>query len=340
MRASQLFPVRPGESTMKRAYFLVLPNVHVLDLAGPLQIVATLNELGLAAVAIECIGPQARVRAFQGNWLAELRPLPQALVEGDVLFVIGSKLVEQTTRSPDWLAAAQWLKDVVGRAPDSVRVCGVCTGSFLLAEAGLLDGRLCTTHHGFIDRLRRQYPRAHVMDKRVLVDDGRFLTSAGVTTGIDLSLHLIAEHFGSEAALRVARENVTHIRRFGNDPQLSATLRYREHENQFIHEVQDALNENLASDAGCEALAERFGLSYRHLARLFRSETGISLKQYQLELRIDLARRLIVESNLPLERLVERCGFGSMQAFRANWNKRETLSPSNFRRQRRLERPA
>lgn len=320
---------------MKRIYFVILPNVHVLDLAGPLQIMATLAELGLATVVTQCVGPQPKVRTFQDNWLAEIKPLPPTLVEGDVLFMIGSKLIDQTTRSPEWLATVQWLRDVVNRAPESVRVCGVCTGSFTLAEAGLLDGRLCTTHHGFTDRLRRQFPRLHVADNRVLVCDGRFITSAGVASGIDLALHLIADCFGSAVALRVARENVVHFRRFGNDPELDTALRYREHGNQLIHDAQNAMSDSLASHTGCEALAERFGLSYRHLTRLFQAETGISIKQYQLELRMDLARRLIVESNLPLERLVERCGFGSMQAFRANWNKREPLSPSHFRRQRR-----
>lgn len=321
---------------MKRVFFVILPNVHLLDLAGPLQVIATLAELGLAPVATHCVSPQPSVNAFQGVRVVDLQPLPSSLLEGDVLFMIGSKLTDPLNRSPEWLETVAWLGDVVARAPGSIRVCSVCTGSFPLAEAGLLDGRLSTTHHSFLGQFKRRFPRIHVTENRVLVRDGRFMTSAGVTSGIDLALALIEEFFGSAVALRVARENVVHFRRFSNDPQLSTALRYRSHGNQLIHDVQDRIGDNLAQPAICRELAAQVGVGERHLMRLFQAETGISIKQYQLELRMDLAERLIVESSLPLEDLVERCGFSSMQAFRANWNKRTRITPLHLRRQRQL----
>lgn len=320
---------------MKRVYFLVLPDLHMLDLAGPLQVIDTLRELGLARISALCIGPSARVRSFQGLVLEDVRPLPSRLVKGDVLFVIGSKLTVEVIRSRPWQDALHWLREVTAQAPESVRICSVCTGSFLLAQAGLLDGRLCTTHHGFTERLQREFPLAHVLENRLLVKHGRFITSAGVASGIDMALNLVTEAFGCEVGLKVARENVVQFRRFGNDPELSFALRYRSHGNRRIHEIQDLLSEHLSDNPGSEALAERFGISYRHLARIFRAETGITMKQYQVELRMELARRLIIDSRLSLERIVEHCGFGSAQAFRSNWNKRETLSPSEFRRDRR-----
>jgi len=321
---------------MKRVFFVILPNVHLLDLAGPLQIVATLAELGLARVATHCVSPQSQVDAFQGVRLADIQPLPTVLLEGDVLFMVGSKLTDPLNRSPQWLETAAWLRKVIAGAPGNIRVCSVCTGSFMLAEAGLLDGRLSTTHHNFLGQFKRRFPRVHVTENRVLVRDGRFMTSAGVTSGIDLALALIEEFFGSAVALRIARENVVHFRRFSSDPALSTALQYRSHGNQLIHDVQDRIGDNLAEPAGSQALAAQVGIGERHLMRLFHAETGISIKQYQLELRMDLAERLIVESSLPLEDLVERCGFSSMQAFRANWNKRTRITPLHLRRQRQL----
>lgn len=317
---------------MKRAYFLVLPNVHVLDLAGPLQIIATLNELELAQVCVECIGPRLAVEAFQNVGLRKIRPLPSRLVEGDVLFVIGSKLDDALLMSPAWREAVAWLRSRVAEAGSALQVCGVCTGAFLLAQAGLLDGRSCTTHHRFIRQLRRKFPDVHVLENRVLVRDETIWTSAGVVSGIDLALHLIAQTYGEDAAIQVARENVVHFRRFGNDPDLSAQLRHRAHGNQLVHAVQDALSRSLSSGVTCQELAQRFGLSYRHLARAFVAETGITMKRYQIELRMELARRLLSDSRLALELVVERCGFGSVQAFRANWNKCEPLPPSRLRR--------
>ena len=146
---------------MKHAYFLVLPNTHVLDLAGPLQLVATLKELGLADVGVECIGPLSAVRTFQNAMLSEVHPLPARLRPGAVLFVIGSKLDATLTASRPWLDAAAWLRERTAQEEPGLLVCGVCTGTFLLAQAGLLDGRLCTTHHRFIQQLKRRYPAVH-----------------------------------------------------------------------------------------------------------------------------------------------------------------------------------
>jgi transcriptional regulator GlxA family with amidase domain len=317
---------------LKRVFLLVMPSVHMLDLAGPLQVLSTLQEVGIAPVSTECISPQRALHSFQNVALRDIRPLPFRLEEDDALFVIGSKLDDALMRSQSWTEAAAWLRSRVEAQHAQPQVCGVCTGTFLLAHAGLLDGRVCTTHHRFTQQLQRSYPGIHVVDNRLLVRDGPFWTSAGVASGIDLALHLIAEAFGDDAAVQVARENVVQFRRFGNDPELGVPLRHRGHGNQLVHAVQDAIGQGLASGATCEALAQRFQLSYRHLARLFVAETGITMKDYQVSLRMDLARRLVIDSNLPIEQIVERCGFGSVQAFRANWDKREALTPSRLRK--------
>jgi transcriptional regulator GlxA family with amidase domain len=317
---------------MRHAYFLVLPNTHVLDLAGPLQIVATLQELGIARVEAECIGPQSAVRTFQNAVLADVRPLPPRLRPGAVVFVVGSKMDAVLTGSGPWREAVAWLKAQAAAGEGGPQFCGVCTGSFLLAEAGLLDGRLCTTHHRFVAQLQRAYPLVNVVDNRVYVRDGPLWTSAGVTSGIDLALHLVAEAFGADSAIQVARENAVHFRRFGGDPALGARFRHRSHSNARVHAVQDLIARDLARSVPTAELAAAAGCSVRHLARLFVAETGVTLKQFQTQLRMELARQLLTGSALSLERIAERCGFGSVQAFRANWNQYEALPPSALRR--------
>lgn len=317
---------------MNKAYFLVLPQVHMLDLAGPMQVMGTLAELGIAGVDIECIGPQPQVRSFQGVVLEHVAPLPRRLDPQDVVFVIGSKLGAEAMAAPPWRAAAAWLREQVASMDTPPTVAGICTGTFLLGDAGLLDGRSCTTHHEFVQRLRRHHPAAQVVENRLCVQDGRLWTSAGVAAGIDLALQLIAQSFGDHVALRVARENVVPLRRFGSDPALSVRFRWRDHGNQLVHAMQDEIANDLSRHWTGEALARKAGFSTRHLARLFKTETGVTMKRYQTELRMDLARRLVQGSTLSLEHIAERCGFGSMQAFRATWNKFEREPPSRRRR--------
>lgn len=329
-----------GARPLRHVHFLVLPATHVLDLAGPLQVIHAIREVGAGDVTVRCIGPERAVQAFQPLTLADIQPLPSQLPPESTLFVIGLKLSGPLTRSPAWRAAADWLRRIA-REARGLRVCGVCTGTFLLAHAGLLDGRLCTTHHRFVARLRAASPGATVLENRIFVEDGPLLTSAGVTSGIDLALHLVSQACGEDVAVQIARENVVHFRRFGADPALSAATRYRSHGNQRIHGVQDAVANQLGGRLTLADLAREAGLSERHLARLFLAETGVTIKQYQIALRLDLARRLIKGSRLSLENIAAACGFSTVQAFRANWNKHERMAPSSLRGgDRRTGRPA
>lgn len=316
---------------MRHVYFLVLPNAHILDLAGPLQIVYTLIELGLADVKVECIGPVSALRFFQNAALSDVGPLPTRLRPGAVVFVIGSKLHSGLTNSRPWRDAAEWLSAHAANGDHGLQVCGVCSGAFLLAASGLLDGRLCTTHHRLVPQLRKMRPAAHVIENRVFVRDHHVWTSAGVASGIDLALRMIAEAFGEDVAIQVSRENVSHFRSFGGDPEISASLRYRAHCNVLIHTVQDMISRDLSERLNYEQLAKSVGCSGRHLARIFVAETGTTIKRFQIDLRMDRARQMLVGSNLSLDDVAEKSGFASVQAFRANWNRLESSPPSSFR---------
>ncbi|WP_427313370.1 GlxA family transcriptional regulator [Cupriavidus sp. H39] len=317
---------------MRCAYFLVLPGVHMLDLAGPLQVLSTVSELGIGQLSIQCVGPHSNVQAFQGIVLSRIEEFPARVTGHDLILVIGSKLQDALMASQPWHDAADWLRSLfTERRRPEVTIAAVCTGAFLLGDAGLLDGRLCTTHHAFIRKLRARQPNASVIDNRVFVRDGNVWTSAGVASGIDLALRLVAETFGDEAAIRVARENVVPFRRFGNDPELDSQFQARSHGNQLVHTIQDAISGHLDASVSDARFAGSFALSVRHLSRLFVQETGITPKQYQLALRMARARKLLTDSTLSVEEISVKSGFGSVQAFRSCWNKFESMTPTRFR---------
>lgn len=319
------------DSEMKRIFFVVLPQVHILDLGGPMQIFATLTELSLAKIDIQCVGPETRLQSFQGPFLNAIAPLPKRLTEGDVVIVVGSKVQPGPLPTPDQKKVMQWLTETGSKLASGVSIASVCTGALLLARAGLLDGRFCTTHHNHLKTLQHLAPRARVLNRRILVQDGPIYTSAGVSAGIDLALHLITQHFGSAVSVRVARENLIQFRRLDADPELTALLRYRNHHHSLIHAVQDLLTQHTAQAPLGESLAKHFSISYRHLNRLFRQECGISLKQYQQQVRLDRSRQLLQDTDWSIERIAEQCGFASLQSFRAAWRQEEKLPPSKWR---------
>lgn len=322
-----------NHAEIARIFFVVPPQVHVLDLAGPLQVLNSLSELGIASVELLCVAPLEELTSFQGLTLSGIQPLPNDLAEGDVVIVVGSKLSFDESLTPEHGQIVNWLQTEVKPRLDDIVLASVCTGAFLLGAAGMLDRRTCTTHHDHLARLQRRHPQARVLSNRMLIDDGPLITSAGVSAGIDLALHLIARYYGAAVAIRVARENVVQFRRMGQDPALDAQLRYRDHHNPVVHAIQDFLTDQPACTIPYDELASRFAVSYRHLARLFQQECGITLKKYQQQLRIALARRLLKGGNSPVERVAGHCGFNSVQAFRTAWRQEETLSPALWREQ-------
>jgi transcriptional regulator GlxA family with amidase domain len=191
----------------------------------------------------------------------------------------------------------------------------ICSGSLLAGKAGLLDGYQCTTHHDVIDRLRQQVPAAQVKDNRIFVEDRFVLTSAGISAGIDLALHLIATHSGPQAALDVAREMVVYFRRGGDDPQLSPWLRYRNHLHPAVHRAQNLMAAEPESAWQVEDVAARAHVSSRHLTRLFRQHLGISVRDYHEQLRIAVAQQRL-QQGAGIEKAALAAGFSSARQFR------------------------
>ena len=315
---------------MRNVWFLLLPHTHLLDLAGPLQTISTCFELDMAPLCVRCIGPITQIECFQNISVTGLEPLPESLEAGDLLFVIGHKLPQIPAEQSILQQVAHWLQRIASHTPD-LAICSICTGAFLLGQAGLLDGRRCTTHHRYAEQLQQHFPLAEVLSNHLFVQDGNLYTSAGVSTGIDLALHVISQRLGRSEAGRVAQELVIYRRRAGNDPQLSMRDLTRNHIHPLIHEVQSYLEQQFASSLAMEDVARRFNLSYRHLARLFRQNTGITLQAYLRKLRVEHAKQLLEQQRIPIESLAERCGFSSSQAFRLAWSKEMPLPPLQYR---------
>lgn len=207
------------------------------------------------------------------------------------------------------------------------QLASVCTGAFVLGEAGLLDGRRCTTHWTRIGELRRRYPAARVLDDRLFVSDGPITTSAGIASGIDMSLALIERLDGPLVAAAVAREMVVYLRRDGGHRQQSVYLDYRTHLDPGVHRVQDAIVQEPAARITIERLADVAAMSPRNLTRSFRRATGISIKEFTTRIRVELARTLLNDPSTTVEAVARRCGFATARQLRRAFRNEVGTSP-------------
>ena len=305
-------------------WFVLTPNVLMLDYAGPAEALRMAGEMG-ADMAVHTCAPVAQLRTSLGVELAGLAALPARLPPGSLVIVTGNACEAEDYARPEAHAVVAWLRTAVQA---DTKFASICSGALLLAAAGLLDGRRCTTHHSLIDALRLAAPAAKVEENRVFVDDGPLLTSAGITTGIDLALYLIERHAGAELAARVARRLVVYQRRGGNDPQLSPWLAHRNHLHPAVHRAQDAIAQDPARSWSVDELAAQAHVSARHLTRLFAEHAGISVVGYQQRLRVARARELLAERQLSVERVAELAGFASARDFRRVWQRYEGGTPS------------
>lgn len=293
-------------------YFLVLPGVMALDLTGPAE---TLQLAG-GHFSLHYIGPQPAVRCSTGMTLADIAPLPAQLPDNSLLLVPGVCDSRVWLDTPAATAARHWLRQQHSAIHSQrITLVCICSGALLAAQAGLLDGVACTTHHDVLSRLRAAAPAARVKENRVFVEHQGIWTSAGITAGIDLALHLINRLCGAPQALAVAREMVVWFRRAGDDPQLSPWLRYRHHLHPAIHRAQDALIAHPEHDWSLDALAQRAHVSARHLTRLFRQHLGISVREYHEQLRLGIARQRQQQGEAA-EKAALAAGFSSARQLR------------------------
>jgi transcriptional regulator GlxA family with amidase domain len=310
---------------MREVLFVLTPDLVLLDLAGPLDAFRCAELAVPGSYRLRFIADKASVAAAGGLILRGLQPLPSRLASGSILVLIGTS--SQALRNPATPRLLEWLRAHAGSA---VLMC-VCVGSVLAARAGLLAGRECTTHYDYLDELRRVEPRARVVENRIFVQDGTVYTSAGVIAGLDLTLHIIEQDLGPRIAANIARELVVYLRRTGTDPALSPWLLHRNHLHPAVHRVQDAVTRNPAASWKASELAAVACTSARNLTRLFAEHAGCTPLAYVQLIRFGLARQLVTQSRLDLERVAARSGFHSAQHLRRVWRRWETRPPSAFR---------
>lgn len=309
--------------------FVVLPHTLLLDLAGPAETLRLANahraQRGMApAFRLRFVGPATEATSSVGASLAALEPLPGALERPSWIVLLGLPSETAARRPPaGWLATRAWLTRVVvpylgdalplslraGEAP-AAGVLTVCSGALLAADAGLLAGRRCTSHYDLLPELQRLAPAAKVQANHLYVLDGPLATSAGVTAGIDLALHLVARACDDALAAAVGRDMVVFLRRGPDDPQLSPLLAWRNHLHPAVHRVQDAVCERPGAAWSAEAMAEVAHVTPRHLGRLFREQAGISPREYVERIRVARAEQALA-SGTPSAQAGSLAGFAS-----------------------------
>jgi transcriptional regulator GlxA family with amidase domain len=308
---------------------LAYPEVQLLDVTGPVQVFASANDFtaGLGGarpylVRIVSLGGES-VTATAGVTIAAgpLTPGNEAL---DTLLVAGGEGAEAAAENP---VLIDWVQQ---RATRARRVASVCTGAFVLAAAGLLDGRRAVTHWKDCARLAQRFPAVHVEPDPIFVRDGTVWTSAGVTAGIDLALALVEEDLGREVALAVARFLVVFLKRPGGQAQFSAALASQAAEHKF-GALHHWITDHLGDDLSLSVLADQAAMSERSFSRHYAEATGQTPARAIERLRIEAARRLLAESRLPVKRIAQRCGFGSEETMRRSFLRLLAVTPQDYR---------
>lgn len=318
--------------------FVVLPaHTLLLDVAGPMEVLRQANLLqDEVRFDVTYVSPLPEVTSSVGLRLAGLAPLPAELPAGAMIVLSGSTTAIMDAGQPGIVEPhdaggadiVDWLRRVANA--DTQLVC-ICSGALLAARAGLLDGRACTTHFSDCGELSRLARGATVHDDRLFVEDGPCLTSAGITAGIDLMLHLVGRLTSQQVEAAIARHLVVYMRRDGHDAQLSPWLEGRNHIHPAIHRVQDAIVAEPAADWTLDSMAAVAAASPRHLSRLFHQATGMTPIDFVNRLRVALARELLTQTRLDMEAVAQRAGFGSSRQLRRAWHRVYAVPPSALR---------
>jgi len=312
-------------AAMRRVVIAVFPGVQTLDVTGPAEVfraasllkppgyevtIAATEEGPVSTSSVSFV-PDARLADCTG-------PIDTLVVAGGT----GARKAEDDQALVAWIAEA---------ATRSRRVTSVCTGAFLLARAGLLDGRRATTHWASCGDLAKRYPAVSVDPDPIFVRDGEIATSAGVTAGMDLALALVEEDLGRETALEAARWLVLFLQRPGGQTQFSAQLAAQTADRAPLRELQAWIPDHLDADLSVPALARRSQMSDRNFARAFRRETGMTPAAYVEAARVERARIALETGDLAIEAIARQAGFGTVETMRRAFRRRVGVSPIDYR---------
>jgi transcriptional regulator GlxA family with amidase domain len=277
-------------------------------------------------VCISLVGYQAgSVSCSNGMQITATHGFADFDTPFDLLLVAGGPHL------PDTLPRSEFIKWLQAQARGAARFGSVCTGAFTLAHAGLLDGKKVTTHWADAGRLADEFPDVCVQPDRIFIRDGRLFTSAGVTAGIDLCLSLVAEDWGHELAVRVAKRLVVYIQREGGQSQYSPYVGVRKEQDPIVGKVLRYITEHIADTLSIEQLASAVSVSRRTFSRLFAKYAKVTPSAFVEQVRVDTARRLLEETDAPLKTIAFKCGFHSATHMRTTFSRRLNVTPKQYR---------
>jgi transcriptional regulator GlxA family with amidase domain len=317
----------------RRVVALALPGGDPLELVGPLEI------LGPANMVLESAG-----RPDLGYDFEVVAPLKGVILEWKGLKLVAERachelrgeidtiIVQAMDISAAALAERPMLRWLARVAPRVRRVASVCSATYVLAEAGLLDGRRATTHWAFCDDFARRYPQVSVDPEPIFIQDGNVVTSAGATAGLDMTLAFVEQDFGREVALRVAQYLVFFLKRPGNQAQFSVQMASQLAERDAIRDVQAYVHEHIGEDLSVMALARRAAMSPRNFARVFSEQVGMTPGRFVEDARMEVARERLEQSRLTVEEIAGACGYKSAETMRQAFIRALGVSPSEYRR--------
>lgn len=319
--------------TEKRTiFFLILPHVHLMDLAGPAQVFYEASNLGTSRFDLVYGAGSKQVVSEQGLLFSSLVMFDSVqLKPNDFIFIPGIdfRSFSEGKLDRDIRMVTPWLQK---QCANGVQIASVCSGALVLAAAGLLRQRKCTSHWKCIDYIRQHYPDIHVLTDRLYVKDLNVYTSAGMTSGIDMALSMLEKLYGPILPARVAREMVVYLRRNNTDTQQTIYLDYRTHYNPSIHLVQDFIVSHPSKNPGLDELAAVGNTSVRTLTRVFKMATGHTINEFKNAVKVELARTIIHNSAYTMEKISALCGFQSVRHFRRIWMKQVGVPLASFRK--------
>lgn len=324
-------PMDQTPPLLRNIYFITFPGFQILDVTGPMETFSKANEVSgtpqynLILLA-ENSGPVQSNGPVNLNADRSYASLSEHELNNiDTLVISGGDGIQIAIEDNAFI-------EFIKRASQNARrVVSVCTGAFVLAHAGLLENRRCTTHWDAAEQLAQMFPTINVDSDAIYVQDGKFWTSAGVTAGIDLSLALIEEDLSKEVALEIARRLVVYMMRPGGQAQFSAQLKFQRPRPGKISVLLDWIENNHTQDLSVVALAQRCAMSERHFARRFTEEIGVTPAKFVEHSRLDHARRLLEQSSLSIEKIAHASGFGSAEILRRTFQRHLHLAPADYR---------
>lgn len=323
----------PYRQRPRQIAILAFPGVQSLDITGPLEVFAGAQTLIEATGRVDrgyevsiLSRDGAPLQTSSGLTIAPHGDFARVPARLDTLIVAGGTGSREAACDP---ATVAWIARVSARAR---RTASVCTGAFLLAAAGLLDGRRATTHWAAASELAGRHPAVRVDPEPIFLRDGDVWTSAGVTAGMDLALALVEEDLDREAALTIARHLVLFLRRPGNQAQFSATLAAQEPVREPLREVRRHILEHVSEDLSVDALARLAHMSPRNFARAFAAETGVTPARYVERVRLEAARRALEDTAKPIATVADSCGFGTAETMRRCFLRALGVGPAEYRR--------